>query len=59
LKPGGVSFVRRYWLLAGLFIIIFHHPGNFEVAKTGASARFSLAPPGGFALRACVSQKKT
>jgi hypothetical protein len=29
-------------------------PSNFEVAKTGASARFSQASPGEFDLRACV-----
>jgi hypothetical protein len=37
--------------VSSLFSII---PSNYEVAKTGASARLSLASPGGFDLRACV-----
>jgi hypothetical protein len=40
LKPGGVALVRRFWRVSSLFSII---PSNFEVGKTGASARFSLA----------------
>jgi hypothetical protein len=40
LKPGGVALVRRFWRVSSLFFII---PSNFEVGKTGASARVSLA----------------
>jgi hypothetical protein len=53
LKPGRVALVRRSWLLAGLFII-FHHPQQFRSRQNRCQCKFSLASPGGFALRACV-----
>jgi hypothetical protein len=55
LKPGLLALVRRFWLLAVLFII-FHHPQQFQSRQNRRLFKVSLASPGGFDLRAwlCV-----